>query len=71
MRTALPRLLFLSPQAVVGVKQAILNGMCVLVPAMAVTGGSGLSLAGDRAGRLVEGKQTCMRLIALNGKAVP
>lgn len=66
--------LFPSPQAVVAVKQATLNGMCVLAPAvapMAVTGGSGLSLAGSRAGRLVEGKKKRVRLIALNGKAVP
>ena len=53
--------LFPSPQAVVAVKQATLNGMCVLVPAvapMAVTVGSGLSLAGDRAGRLVEDRRS-------------
>lgn len=59
--------LFLSPQAVVAVKQAVLYGMCVLVPAMAVTGGSGFALAGARSGRLVEGKKKRMRLIALNG----
>ncbi|HAY26599.1 MAG TPA: hypothetical protein DGC76_02720, partial [Candidatus Accumulibacter sp.] len=38
----------------------------VLVPALAITGGSGPALASARAGRLVEGKKKRMRLIALN-----
>lgn len=62
--------LFLSEEAVVAVKQAILQGMWLLVPAMAIVGGSGISLAGGRAGRLVESKKKRMPFIALNGLLV-
>jgi len=59
--------LFLTHDAVTTVKQAILYAMWVLMPAMAITGGSGFSLAGGRAGRLVASKSKRMRFIALNG----
>lgn len=59
--------LFLATEAVVAVKRAILQGMWVLIPAMAITGGSGFSLAGGRAGRLVDSKKKRMRIIVLNG----
>lgn len=62
--------LFLSEEAVVAVKQAILQGMWLLVPAMAIVGGSGISLAGGRAGRLVDAKKKRMPFIALNGLLV-
>jgi len=38
--------LLLSPQTVVAVKQAVLHGMGVPVPALVVSGGSGFALAG-------------------------
>lgn len=59
--------LFLAQGAVVAVKQAILQGMLLLIPAMAVTGGSGFSLAGSRSGRLVDTKRKRMKIIAMNG----
>lgn len=62
--------LLLSPATVAWVKQAILYGMFVLIPAMAATGASGFALARARRGRLVERKQRRMILIALNGLLV-
>ena len=62
--------LFLAQAAVVAVKQAVLQGMWLLIPAMAATGGSGLSLAGGRSGRLVDAKKKRMPIIALNGMLI-
>lgn len=62
--------LFLAQEAVVGVKQSILQGMWLLIPAMAITGGSGFSLAGGRSGRLIDAKKKRMPIIALNGLLV-
>lgn len=59
--------LFLSLQAVAAVKSGIVHAMWVLIPALALTGASGFSLAGARAGRLVERKRRRMPFIALNG----
>jgi len=59
--------LFLATEAIVAVKQAILQGMWILIPAMAITGGSGFSLASARSGRLVAAKKKLMPIIALNG----
>lgn len=59
--------LFMSHDAVTAVKQAILFAMWVFIPAMAITGGSGFSLARARSGRLVASKSRRMRFIALNG----
>lgn len=59
--------LFMSHDAVTAVKQAILHAMWVFIPAMAITGGSGFSLARARSGRLVASKSRRMRFIALNG----
>ena len=59
--------LFLSHAAVVAVKQAILYGMLLLIPALATTGGSGILLASGHSGHLVERKQMRMRIIAANG----
>jgi len=59
--------LFLAQGAVVAVKQAILQGMLLLIPAMAITGGSGFSLAGSRSGRFVDAKKKRMKIIAMNG----
>lgn len=62
--------LFLSHDAVAAVKQAILYGLWVLIPAMAITGGTGFSLASGHSGRLAQGKKMRMRFIALNGFAI-
>jgi hypothetical protein len=48
-------------------KRLILYGLCLLVPAMAVTGGSGFSLAKGRIGGIVDAKLKRMRIIAANG----
>ena len=49
--------LFGAPASITSVKHFILWGMLVLIPAMAVTGGSGLSLSGGRRGRLINTKK--------------
>jgi len=59
--------LFLGQASVVAVKNAVLIGMWVLIPAMAATGGSGFSLARTRRGRLVEVKGRRMKAAAANG----
>lgn len=59
--------LFMSQASVVAVKNAVLTGMWLLVPAMAAAGGSGFSLAKGRGGRLVGAKGKRMRVIAANG----
>ncbi len=69
MSTAIAELL-LAPTAVVAVKQAILQGMWLLIPAMAIAAGSGFSLAGARTGHLVDAKKKRMPFIALNGLLV-
>lgn len=62
--------LFLTQASVVSVKNAILTGMWLLVPAMAATGGSGFSLAKGRRGRLVDVKMRRMKGVAANGLLV-
>lgn len=62
--------LFLHHFAVVTVKNAVLAGMWLLIPAMAATGGSGFALAKGRAGRLVGVKARRMKLVAANGLLV-
>ena len=59
--------IFLSPGTVTWVKQTVLYGMLVLIPAMAATGASGFALARARRGRLVERKRRRMIFIAVNG----
>lgn len=61
---------FLSLSSVTAVKNAILTGIWLLIPAMAATGGSGFSLAGARRGRIVEVKARRMKLVAANGLLV-
>lgn len=51
-------------------KRLVLYGLCLLIPAMAITGGSGFSLASGRVGGIVEAKKKRMRLIAANGMLV-
>ncbi len=45
----------------------VLPGLFILVPAIAITGGSGVFLAKTRQGRLVEAKKKRMPFIAVNG----
>ncbi len=62
--------LFLDQLSVVTVKNAVLTGMWVLIPAMAAIGGSGFSLAGSRRGRLIDVKGRRMKIVAVNGLLV-
>jgi hypothetical protein len=62
--------LLLGQASVVAVKNAVLAGMWVLIPAMAATGGSGFSLARGRRGRLVDAKGRRMKAVAANGLLV-
>ena len=57
----------LGPQAILAVKTAILYGMIGLVPALALAGGTGFSLAGSRGGRLIRTKKRRMPVLAANG----
>ena len=59
--------LFASHETVAVVKDAILKGMFVLIPAMAIVGASGFSLAAGRTGALVSAKKKRMPIIAANG----
>lgn len=62
--------LFFDQASVTAVKNAILAGMWVLIPAMMATGGSGFSLARGRRGRLVDVKARRMKIVAANGVLV-
>lgn len=59
--------LALDESSVVFVKNMVLAGMWVLIPALAATGGSGFALARSRRGPLVQAKQRRMKLAAANG----
>lgn len=58
---------FLDQVAVVAVKHAIVDGLLLLVPFMAVTGGSGFALGKTRKGRLLDQKKKRMAIIGANG----
>ncbi len=62
--------LFLSRDAVVGVKRVILFGIGLLIPTLMVAGGTGFALSRSHKGKLVENKKWRMRLIGLNGALV-
>lgn len=62
--------LFGSDESIVIVKRAILMGMFILIPAMAIVGGSGFSLAGRRTDTLVLAKKRRMPIIGANGLLV-
>lgn len=62
--------IFLDAAAVAAVKQSIVNGLFVLVPFLAATGGSGFALSKSRQGLLVDKKRKRMALIAANGLLV-
>ena len=59
--------LFASQETVLVVKAMILKGMFILIPAMVIAGGSGMSLGKRRKGNLVTAKKKRMPIIALNG----
>ena len=63
--------LFGSPDAVATVKRLIvMPGLLILIPAIAVTGGTGFSLSKSRKGRLVQAKKKRMPFIGANGVLV-
>jgi hypothetical protein len=60
--------LFGSHESIAMVKNLIvMPGLFILVPAIAVTGGTGFALSKNRNGRLVESKKKRMPFIAANG----
>ena len=59
--------LFGSPETIALVKSMILKGMFVLIPAMAIAGGSGMSLGGKRVDERAVAKKRRMPFIAANG----
>lgn len=59
--------LLLNEAVVLMVKKAILAGICLLIPAMAITGGSGFSLARGRHSPAIDRKRNRMKIIAANG----
>lgn len=62
--------LFLSPEAVATAKRFVVQGLLLLVPALAIAGGSGAWLAAARKGAIVTRKTRRMRIIAMNGLAI-
>lgn len=61
---------FLDHAVVINVKTMIVVAIALLIAAMAATGASGISLAGGRAGPLVNVKKMRMKLLAANGLLV-
>ena len=59
--------LFGSYDTIAAVKGWILYGMFILIPAMAIVGGSGMSLGAGRSEKLVSAKKRRMPIIAANG----
>ena len=60
--------LFGSPEAIAIIKRLIvLPGLFILVPAIAVAGGTGFVLSKNRKGRLVKSKMKRMPFIGVNG----
>jgi hypothetical protein len=64
--TAIAELFFDAP-VIAAVKHAIVLGLWVLIPALAITAGTGFALGRGRTGLLVQGKRRRMPFIALNG----
>lgn len=59
--------LFLGPSSVTAVKNAVLSAMWVLIPAMALTGASGIALGRRRRAQRVAVKRLRMKFAAANG----
>lgn len=62
--------LFASHETIAFIKSMILYGMFVLIPAMAIAGGSGMSMGGKRVDAPAVAKKRRMPLIAANGLLV-
>jgi len=63
--------LFGSAAAVAHLKSLIVTpGLCILIPCLAATAGSGMYIGKSRRGRLIDNKKTRMRFIAANGLLV-
>lgn len=62
--------LLLDATAILVVKKAILAGLCLLIPALAITGGSGFSLARGRHSPAIDRKRWRMKIIVANGLLV-
>lgn len=62
--------LLASYETIALVKNRILDGMFILIPCLAIAGGSGISLGKGDKGALVLGKKKRMPFIALNGLLV-
>lgn len=63
--------LFGSDESIAMVKRLIvMPGLFILIPAIAITGGTGFALSSNRKGRLVESKKKRMPFIAANGLLV-
>ncbi len=59
--------LFASQETVATVKGLILKGMFILIPAMAIAGGSGMAMGKNRTDTPAVAKKKRMPIIALNG----
>jgi hypothetical protein len=62
--------LLLDATAILAVKKAILAGLCLLIPALAITGGSGFSFARGRHSPAIDRKRWRMKIIVANGLLV-
>lgn len=63
--------LFGSKETISMVKALIVNpGLFILIPSMALVGGSGFSASKNRKGRLIDSKKKRMPFIALNGLVI-
>ena len=51
-------------ETIIAVKNAIVLGLFILVPSMAIVGGSGMSLGKKRRGKLIEAKKKKMPIIS-------
>lgn len=59
--------LFASQEAIAAVKDLIMKGMFILIPAMAIAGGSGTVMGKNRTDALASAKKKRMPIIAMNG----
>ena len=62
--------LFTAPETIASIKGTILNGMWVLIPAVVITGMSGMILGGKREDALAVGKMKRMPIIAATGVVI-
>ncbi|MGJ3262220.1 MAG: hypothetical protein ACFE0R_03205 [Salinarimonas sp.] len=56
-----------SPAAIAAVKRAVLWGLALLIPALAIAGATGMRLGGKATGGLAAAKKRRMPFIAMNG----